>query len=293
MARSDVWIGRFSRHLRAGRKSERTVKIYTEAVRDFARWSEDADLLKATRADLEGFMVDCNTRLSSSTTNQRFRSLQQFYRWLEEDEEVERSPMAKMKPPPIDELSVPVLPPESLTRLLATKKTKSFEHRRDTAIILLFIDTGVRVGEMFGITLEDIDLDARAIHVVGKGRKPRTVVYGHTTAKALDKYLRVRDDVPNAHMPWLWISKFGRFTDWGIRQMLERACKEAAIPHINPHQFRHTFSHEWLAAGGEGEDLMRLNGWRSRSMLTRYGASAAAERAQDAYRRRPSPGDRL
>jgi integrase len=202
--------------------------------------------------------------------------------------------MAKMRPPVVPERPVPVLGEDQARALLKACAGSGFVPRRDTAIVRLFLDTGMRLSELAKLRVDDVDLGDDVAIVTGKGRRPRACPFGSRTAQALDRYLRARSRHPHAGLPALWLGAKGRaaMTDNGIAQMIRKRGRDAGIEGLHPHMLRHTFAHAWLAEGGNEGDLMRLAGWKSRQMLNRYGASAADQRAREAHRHH-GLGDRL
>jgi integrase len=267
--------------------AESTQRIYGSAVRELASFLGDTPPSAVTRRHIEAFVRYRLERVKPATVSADFRALQQFFKWLAHEEDIDRNPMVGAVGPIVPEQPVPVLDIEQMRLVLADCKGNSLVDRRDNAILRLLADTGGRLGEVAGLMVDDIDFDAGVAHVTGKGRRGRALPFGQATALALGRYLRARARDRRAALPNLWLAEKGKgaLEANGIRLMIRRRGLAVGIEGLHAHQFRHTAAHRWLAEGGGETDLMRIMGWKSPQMLRRYGASKADERAREAHRK--------
>jgi site-specific recombinase XerD len=283
--------------LAAANKAPRTIESYAEAVDQLHRFLTGAGMptrvAAITSEHLEAFGVDQLKRLKASSARIRYASLQQFWKWIEADGEVTSSPMKGVPRPQVPEQPVPILSDDELKALVrAAEAEGDFLSRRDAAVIRLFADTGARLSEVAELDVRDVDLDGGTVRVLGKGRRVRNLPVGSRTVRALDRYLAVRGRHPDHEHARLWLGTQGPLTAYGISEMVKRRAKQAGIGEVHVHQLRHSAAHFLRLNGMDDDSVMRIMGWRDRSMLHRYGASAADERGREAHRRL-SPGDRL
>lgn len=293
----DDLFASFRRDLRAAGKAPRTLTIYGQAVQFFSDWLRTKGL-EATTAELTKVRLSAwfeylhEQGQSENTILTRYRSMRRFCRWLMAEHEIDWNPFENLEQPKPKPKPVPILADDDISAMIKTCDPKTFVGRRDEGLLRVLFDCGIRISELAGIQMEDVDLDLEVIRAIGKGSRIRVVPFGAKTAKALDRYLRVRRAHKFSDSSGLWLGQRGPLTADGLDGILRVRAGQAGVEGVHAHRFRHTAAHEWLVAGGQERDLMRLMGWTSDTMIGVYGASAAEQRAHAAARRLKR-GDRL
>lgn len=277
----DALVRDFALKLAAEGKKPKTVKIYTDAAVRLQNASGLTDWATVGKSDVRAHIASLLASRSPAYASNQYRALQQFFKFLEAEEEI-RNPMNGMKPPTVPEKLVPVIENNEWARLIGSITGKRFYDIRDRAIFEFFRSTGARRSEVTGLRVSDVDLEQLAAIVTGKGSRMRIVRFDAATGLAISRYLRARKTHRHSGLDGLWIGTDGVLHPDGISLVFRRRCEVAGVK-INPHRFRHDFSHRYLKNGGAEVDLMQQNGWSSHDMLRRYGASAAAERAREHY----------
>jgi integrase/recombinase XerC len=289
--------------LQAEGYSPNTVTSYGKAMRSLMAWLAEhhpnLSPAELERGHLRGWLAEVRRTRSGATARTFFSGVRSFTRFLAAEGEAAEDATVGIRTPSPGEPRTPVLSEGELRRLLKACEGRRFEDRRDTAIILLFLDGGLRLAELAGLQLEDVDLVDRLVFVSGKGSRRsgprhRAVPLGIRAARALDRYLRDRRRHPYASRRQLWLGGRGRPTlsADGVDAALKRRAAAAGLKHVHPHQLRHTWAAAFRQDGGSEGDLLTLGGWRSRAQLDRYGRATAQERAAEAARKH-SLGDRL
>lgn len=269
--------------LRAERKSAQTIKSYGDGVRSFLRWCDTEGRSPALDRELVKGWVAALLEAGAEPATARARQLglRRFSVWLEEEGEIDSDPLLGLKAPKLDSKVTDSLTDAQLGKLIKACGGKEFRDRRDEAIVRLMAETGMRAGEVLGLTVDDVDLIRGLVSVRrGKGGKGRVAPFGPTTGRAIDRYVRARRTHRLAETPPLWLGDRGKNLEYhGLRDTLRYRAELAGIKGFHPHLLRHTAASRWLAAGGSEGGLMAVAGWSTRDMIDRYTRSTAAERA--------------
>jgi site-specific recombinase XerD len=273
--------------LRSQHKSHHTRRIYRAAVASFLAFCDGEGLPhELTRANVIAWMAS-QANGEASTARLRLTALKLFARWLATEEGFDADPILAVKPPKLDQRSVPDLSENEIARLLKACDGPTHRDRRDKAVLVLAAETGLRAAELLALDVTDVDVLGCVLHVRrGKGGKGRRVKFSPGAAAILDRYLRSRrqSGYPADSGP-LWVTSRGRLSYTGLVHAAKGRAVAAGVAGFHLHRLRHSAAVRWLRRGGTETGLMAHAGWTSNTMIGRYVKTASEQLAAEEFDR--------
>lgn len=300
----------FLQHLRRRDMSAHTVTAYQNDIDTFLRHTarirqKAFDELGVADVDafaIRAFMAELHKRrISASSSARKLSAIRTFVKFLRREALVEEDPAALVASPKKPETIPAHLSPEEMTRLLEMPDASQPLGRRDRAILELFYASGLRLSELVGLGLEDVNVSSRMVRVLGKGRKERLVPFNTATADALRAWLKdragmgpsrrsdgqgsARADARGAKAPLFLNYRGGRLSTRSVDRLVRRyvaAC--GAKFGISPHALRHSFATHLLANGADLRAIQELLGHARLSTTQRY-THVNAQQLIDVYKK--------
>jgi len=273
--------------------SPRSIRDYGQKLKPFITFCQGQEITNPKQITINAvrlYLLGLQQRMKPVSVHDYYRSTKRFLNWLVGEDILKENPMARLRPPKVPKRIIKPFSVEQIQRLL-TVCNNTFAGCRDRAVVLTFIDTGLRLSELTSIMLSDVAMERGIIQVMGKGAKQRRVRIGKETQKAVLKYMLRRTDT----LPCLWVTEERRpITAEGIRQIILRLGKRAGITGVrcSPHTFRHTFSILALRCGMGEFGLQHLLGHETLYMTRKYAGSLSDEDALSAHEK-ASPVDNM
>jgi integrase/recombinase XerC len=271
-------IDSFLDHLRHEKNASlHTINNYQRDLLQLARYIHDRKLpLKnINNVVLRGFLATLyEKKLKKSTISRKLASIRSFFQYCMKKRWVEDNP-AKVLSTPKQEKHVPsFLSEDEMTAFLDLPRSGKTLDLRDRAILELLYATGIRVGELVGIDLDDVNHAEHIIRIKGKGKKERLVPFGHKALESMRSYLKVRTTLIKGqkHQQALFLNYRGdRLTSRSIERLVNNTIKRTAIRRqISPHSLRHSFASHLLSRGADLRIIQELLGHQSLATTQKY-----------------------
>ncbi|MDR1044882.1 MAG: tyrosine recombinase XerC [Candidatus Adiutrix sp.] len=278
----EVAVARFEKYLEAALgRSPHTVRAYGGALRTFGRFlaGRNLDWRQAGKTEIRAFLFEMKGRgLENSSISRVLASLRAFYRWLLREGEAEGNPAASVLGPKLPKRQGLFLTERETENLLDQDEEPGGDETtrlRDQAVFELIYSTGLRVGELVNLDLEDLDLNGRLIRVRrGKGGKDRLAPFGEPAAEALGAWLARRGGWfdPARSGPALFLGRRGgRLNDRQVRRVLDaRLDRRGLDGRYSPHSLRHSFATHLLSAGADLKAIQEMLGHSSLATTEKY-----------------------
>jgi integrase/recombinase XerD len=272
--------------LLAAQRSPRTVDAYRRDLADLGRFL-GAPVDGATTASLESWVASMRAGgLAGSTIARRIAAVRSYYRHRLLLGARTDNPAAELEAPRRVRKLPRTLSPSESERLIEAANGTTPRAMRDRALVELMYGAGLRVSEVVGLARTSVDIDARIVHVIGKGDKERIVPLGRPAAEAVRRYMALgRPHLDRRHRPDLFLNaRGGALTRAGAFLILRKLAAKAGLEpeRVHPHLLRHSFATHLLEGGADLRSVQEMLGHADLSTTERY-THVSDRRRRDTY----------
>jgi integrase/recombinase XerC len=270
-------VAQYLQHLAAERRlSPHTVTAYERDLASLTRLTTGKSLAELTVTDIRSAIVKLRSQdLEASSVARQLSSWRGFYTFACRRLGYASNPCLGLRPPKAAKALPQVLSPDTCTQLLDGGSPLASDDAllaRDHAMFELFYSSGLRLSELSGLDLNDVDLQSGEAQVTGKGRKTRIVPVGRHAIAAIAAWLPLRLPLLSDNTPALFISqRGGRLTPRSVQLRLDRWALQAGLgQHVHPHMLRHAFATHVLQSSGDLRAVQEMLGHASISTTQVY-----------------------
>jgi site-specific recombinase XerD len=281
-------LARFSGYLQNRHLPDSIEHIDIKLLRDYVLY-----LLKRRRFENHPRTPVKAEPLSTSTVHGHVRTLRAFFSWLARESFIEGNITTGLKAPKIVNKVISTLSDEEIVSILRTFNSMSNSEVRNQTIFMLLLDTGLRIGELVNLKIDDVNLSDGLLKVMGKGKKERIVPIGSNAQRALQRYLfRYRIKPAHSGIENVFLSVHGKpLTENSMKLAFARMADRSGVHRLHAHLCRHTFATRYLINGGDVFTLQQILGHSTLEMVRHYVNLASNHVAMQ--HQRFSPLDRL
>ena len=270
-------ISRFKDHLERSRgASPHTVRAYLADLVELEDYlsKQGLDLAAASHQAIRGHLGVLAVDLAAASRARKLASIKSFYRFLTRQKELPASPARRVKTPKLPQRLPKVLPVEEVFALLVAPDDRGVLGLRDRAIFEVLYGGGLRISELCGLGVDDLDRAGAVVRVMGKGSKERLCPLNPAAFAAIERYLERRGELlsSGADGGALFLNhRGGRLTARSIARHLDGYVKKVALTRkVSPHSLRHSFATHLLGSGADVRSIQELLGHASLSTTQRY-----------------------
>jgi tyrosine recombinase XerC len=254
------YIEKFIRYLEIEKNySKHTLLNYKLDLEDLGRFLKDSKIEDVDYLTLRKYLVHLKERnLKQKTVSRKISCLRSFFRFLCREGYLKENPIVSLSSPKSEKYLPLFLTEDEITKLIEAPSTEDERGLRDRAILETFYSTGIRISELVGLNISDIDFIAAVIKVSGKGKKERLLPIGDKALSAIRAYIDKRKSKEDS----LFLNKNGRrITDRGVRDVVKKYIRIASLRSgISPHTLRHSFATHLLNRGADLRSVQELLG---------------------------------